>query len=162
MLSSMTFLPRILVLCAFLAATAPAFAATPLPARDAELTRIAFGSCSKETLPQPIWSAVLATKPELFVFLGDNIYGDTRDMDVLRGKYARLAAIDGFRALRAQVPVVATWDDHDFGEDDAGGDYPMKEQSRGIFLDFWGEPADSQRRGRDGVYTSYRKAGACS
>ncbi|MFX9912103.1 hypothetical protein ABTP43_20035, partial [Acinetobacter baumannii] len=59
------------------------------------------------------------------------------------------------RALRAQVPVVATWDDHDYGEDDAGGEYPMKEQSRRIFLDFWGEPVDSLRRERDGVYTSY-------
>ena len=152
------FLPalhRIFILCVIFAMTAPAIAATPLPAQDAELTRIAFGSCSKETLPQPIWAAVLSEKPELFVFLGDNIYGDTRDMDVLRGKYAKLAAIDGFRTLRAQVPVVATWDDHDYGEDDAGGEYPMKEQSRRIFLEFWGEPADSPRRDRDGVYTSY-------
>jgi alkaline phosphatase D len=119
------------------------------------ITRIAFGSCSKETVPQPIWDAVLAAKPELFVFLGDNIYGDTRDMDVLRAKYARFAAIDGVRRLRAEVPVIATWDDHDFGENDAGGDYPMKEQSRQIFLDFWGEPPGSARRERDGVYTSY-------
>lgn len=145
----------VIATCALLVMACPAIAATPLPASDAELTRIAFGSCSKETQPQPIWSAVLAAKPELFVFLGDNIYGDTRDMDVLRGKYVKLAAIDGFRALRAQVPVVATWDDHDYGEDDAGGEYPMKEESRRIFLDFWGEPTDSSRRDRDGVYTSY-------
>ncbi len=130
-------------------------AAQPWPAADSQITRIAFGSCSKESLPQPIWDAVLAAKPELFVFLGDNIYGDTRDMDVLRAKYAKFAAIDGVRRLRAEVPVVATWDDHDFGENDAGSEYPMKAQSKRIFLDFWGEPADSPRRERDGVYTSY-------
>ena len=138
-----------------LCASVPSRAAVPLPAGDATIDRIAFGSCSKESLPQPIWDAVLAADPELFVFLGDNIYGDTRDMALLREKYARLARVDGFRRIRDRVPLVATWDDHDFGENDAGGDYPMKEDSRRIFLDFWGEPADSPRRARDGVYTSY-------
>lgn len=128
---------------------------TPWPAADAALTRIAFGSCSKESSPQPIWSAVLAKQPGLFMFLGDNIYGDTRDMEVLKAKYRKLATIDGFHRLRITTPVVATWDDHDYGENDAGADYPMKEQSRRIFLDFWGEPADSPRRTRDGVYTSH-------
>lgn len=149
--------PTLRILAAFLLAmtASSVVAGAPLPSRDTEITRIAFGSCSKETRPQPIWDAVLAAKPELFVFLGDNVYGDTRDMGVLRGKYEALAAIDGFRRLRSEVPLVATWDDHDYGENDAGGDYPMKEQSRRIFLDFWGEPTDSPRRDRDGVYTSY-------
>lgn len=136
-------------------ATAGANETAPWPVADAAMTRIAFGSCSKESLPQPIWDAVLAAQPELFVFLGDNVYGDTRDMAVLQAKYRKLATIDGFHRLRTTTPVVATWDDHDFGENDAGGDYPMKEQSRQIFLDFWGEPAESPRRARDGVYDSY-------
>ncbi len=148
------FLARHIAIWLLIAAALPA-AAQPWPAADAPITRIAFGSCSKESQPQPIWDAVLAAKPQMFVFLGDNIYGDTRDMDVLRAKYATLAAINGVRRLRAEVPVVATWDDHDFGENDAGGEYPMKVQSKRIFLDFWGEPADSPRRERDGVYTSY-------
>ncbi len=115
-------------------------------------SRIAFGSCAKEHKPQPIWDAVLAAKPELFVFLGDNVYGDTRDESVLRGKYAQLAQQPGFRRLCADVPILATWDDHDYGEDDAGAEYPMKEASRRIFCDFWGEPASSPRRTRDGIY----------
>jgi alkaline phosphatase D len=127
----------------------------PHPALDRTLTRIAFGSCAKQDKEQPIWDTVLAAKPDLFVFLGDNIYGDTRDMDVLRAKYAKLAAKPGFQKLRASTPILAVWDDHDFGEDDAGGDYPMKEESRQIFLEFWGEPADSPRRSRNGIYASY-------
>lgn len=132
-----------------------ALAWQPLPDAQRSISRIAFGSCSKESRPQPIWDAVLARQPELFVFLGDNIYADTRDMQVMRRKYQQFSQIDGVRRLREQVPVVATWDDHDYGENDAGAEYPMKEQSRQIFLDFWGEPADSPRRQRDGVYTSY-------
>jgi alkaline phosphatase D len=91
-------------------------------------------------------------QPDLFIFLGDNIYGDTRNMNVLRAKYRRLARQPGFRRLCERTPVLATWDDHDYGEDDAGADYPMKLQSRKIFCDFWSEPPDSPRRRRDGIY----------
>ncbi len=124
-------------------------------ANDRPLSRIAFGSCAKQDKEQPIWDAVLAAKPDVFVFLGDNIYGDTRDMAVLRAKYAQLAAKPGFKKLRATTPTLAIWDDHDFGEDDAGVEYPMKEESRRIFLDFWKEPSDSPRWHRDGIYTSH-------
>jgi alkaline phosphatase D len=127
----------------------------PHVALDRTLTRIGFGSCAEGGKEQPIWQAVLAAQPELFLFLGDNVYGDTGDMAVLRAKYAELARQPGFAKLRDTTAIAATWDDHDFGEDDAGGDYPQKEASRQVFLDFWGEPADSPRRARDGVYASY-------
>jgi len=124
-------------------------------AADTVLTRIAFGSCAKESKPQPIWAAVLASNPQAFVFLGDNIYADTRDIAVIERKYAQLAAIEGFAQLRGNVPLFATWDDHDFGENDAGAEYPLKEASRKAFLKFWQEPADSPRWQHDGVYTSH-------
>ena len=119
------------------------------------LTRIAFGSCAKSQKPQPIWDAVLATEPDLFIFLGDNVYLDTRDPEVMRQRYAELAAQPGFQKLKATTPILAIWDDHDFGENDAGADYPMKEESRRQFLDFFGEAADSPRRTRDGIYTAH-------
>jgi len=134
-------------------ATAPV--SDPHPALGRTLVRIGFGSCAEASRPQPIWDAIHERQFDLFVFLGDNIYADTRDMSVLAAKYAELAAQPGFARLRAETPVLAIWDDHDFGEDDAGGDYPQKEESRRIFLDFWDVPADSPRRQRDGVYGSY-------
>jgi len=136
-------------------AAVPGASSDPHPALGRTLKRIAFGSCAEVDKPQPVWDPVLARKNDLFVFLGDNIYGDTRDMSVLSAKYAKFAAIPGVARLRSTTPVVAMWDDHDFGENDAGGEYPMKEQSREVFLDFWQEPADSPRRKRDGVYASY-------
>ena len=121
---------------------------------ERSLTRIAFGSCAEQHKPQPIWDAVQAARPELFVFLGDNVYGDTRVRSELEAAYAELATQPGFQRLRASTPVMATWDDHDYGENDAGSDYPMKRESREVFLEFWNEPADSPRREREGVYTS--------
>lgn len=119
---------------------------------DEPLSVISFGSCAKQDRPQPIWDAVVATEPQRFLFIGDNIYGDTNDMAVLRNKYALLGAQPGYQKLRAQCPVLATWDDHDLGANDAGAEYPHRRESQQIFLDFFGVPADSPRRKRDGVY----------
>jgi alkaline phosphatase D len=138
-----------------LAAAAPAAFAAPDPAPDRPLTRIAFGACAHQDKDQPIWEAVLAAKPDLFVFLGDNVYGDTLDPDVLKAQYAKLAAKPGFQRLRETVPIAAVWDDHDYGENDIGRDYAMKTQSRQMFCDFWGVAPDSPRRTQPhGVFTS--------
>jgi alkaline phosphatase D len=131
---------------------------TALAAKTSEpaLTRIAFGSCARQNKEQPIWDQVNAWNPELFIFLGDNIYGDTEDMDVLRGKYDMLAAKPGFQKLRAQSEVIATWDDHDYGVNDGGREYRMKRESREIFLDFWQVPANHPRRLQaEGIHAAY-------
>jgi alkaline phosphatase D len=144
----------LLVTAALLASSRVAHAATPLPQLDHDrmLSRVAFGSCAHQDHPQPIWEQVRATKPEIFLFIGDNIYGDTRDMAVLKRKYDQELAVPGFARLRAEVPVLGTWDDHDLGENDAGGDYPFKRESQQLCLDFFGVPADSPRRKQEGVY----------
>lgn len=116
------------------------------------MRRIAFGSCAKESNPQPIWESVVAAEPELFLFIGDNIYGDAREADVLAKKWRQLGAQPGYRKLKATCPVLATWDDHDYGWNDAGEEYPLKVESQRLFLDFFGESADSPRRQRAGVY----------
>ncbi len=119
-------------------------------------SKILFGSCGHQDKAIPIFDAINKEQADLFMFLGDNIYGDTEDMSVLADKYQRLGQKPGFKTLRANTPIIAMWDDHDYGENDAGSEYPKKQQSRKIMLDFWQEPADSARRTReDGIYTSY-------
>ena len=119
-------------------------------------SKILFGSCGHQDKNIPIFNAINKEQGDLFIFLGDNIYGDTNDMDVLADKYQRLGAKPGFKTLKAQTPIIAMWDDHDYGQNDAGKEYPHKEQSRQIMLNFWDEPANSARRTRpDGIYTSY-------
>src|SRR5438046_491914 len=111
----------------------------PVSAADESLlSRVAFGSCAKQDKPQPIWDAVVERKPELFVFLGDNIYADTQDMDVMRAKYALLGKQPGYQKLKKTCPILATWDDHDYGANDAGAEYPRKKEAQQVFLDFFG------------------------
>lgn len=121
----------------------------PLP------SRIAFGSCAEETKPQPVLDLVVKHRPDIFIYLGDNIYGDTKDMNVLRAKYDSLAAKPEFQRLKKNVKIFATWDDHDYGWNDSGKYYPYKKESKEIFLDFFDEPKNSSRRNHEGVYTSY-------
>ena len=96
-----------------------------------EISRIAFGSCAHQDKSQPIWEPIVATEPDLFVFTGDNIYGDTEDMEVMRAKYQKLGAKPGFLKLRASCPILAVWDDHDYGLNDAGKEYSKKVESGG-------------------------------
>jgi alkaline phosphatase D len=114
--------------------------------------RIAAGSCIRQDKPQPIWGAVADFAPNVLLMLGDNIYGDTEDMAVLREKYDVLAADPGFADLRRRLQIVAVWDDHDYGANDAGRDYPRRRESQQVFLDFFGVPADSPLRTQEGIY----------
>lgn len=120
------------------------------------LERIAFGSCATQSKPQPVWDEIVKTQPQLFLALGDNIYGDTTDMEVMKGKYAQLAAKPGYQALLKTCPVLATWDDHDYGVNDGGAGYSRKVESQQVMLDFYGVAPDSPRRRRAGVYESWR------
>ena len=123
---------------------------------QAPLSRIALGSCAKQTMPQPIWDAVLAWRPELFVFMGDNVYGDFNSADAtgLREAYAATRQIAGYQKLRETVPHLAIWDDHDYGSNDGGADFAHKAVSKALFLDFWKAAATDVRRTREGIYES--------
>ncbi|HEX8311278.1 MAG TPA: alkaline phosphatase D family protein [Chthoniobacteraceae bacterium] len=130
-------------------------AAAAIPVVAAELPeRIAFGSCAHQDRPQPMWETMIAQKPDLFLLIGDNIYGDTVDMDLLRAKYGKLGAQPGYQKLLSTCPLLATWDDHDFGRNDVGSDFPMKKESQQVFLNFFGVPLDSPRRTQEGVHSS--------
>ena len=124
------------------------------PSKNTEPTqvRIVFGSCAHEDQPQPMLEIAADYEPDVFIYLGDNIYGDTRNMDTLKAKYARLGAKSEFQNLKEKTTIYSVWDDHDYGENDAGRHYPYKEASKEIFMDFWEVPADSDRRKHEGIY----------
>ena len=115
-------------------------------------SRIAFGSCARQAKRQPILDTILAAEPELFIYLGDNIYADTRFKCIMRRKYNRLARKPEFQRLRAGLPTLSIWDDHDYGVNDSGVENKFKVEAEAEFLDFWRIPEDSPRRTRPGIY----------
>lgn len=136
--------------------------AAPLPASGKALSRIALGSCNGQGDDQGHWDAIAKASPDLFLFIGDNVYGDRVDgeviadpaptLDKLQVAYGQLAAQPQWQAFYQAVPTLVTWDDHDYGLNDQGGTFPHRARAEEIFLDFWKVPGDDPRRGRDGVY----------
>lgn len=122
------------------------------------ITKIAFGSCVDQDKPVPIFDAMAATNPDLLLLLGDNMYADLdRKLkvtpDVIRDKYAQVAKLPGFAKLKAASGrVLGTWDDHDYGKNDAGADWEHKDGAQKEFHDFFGTPKDDPRRARKGIY----------
>jgi alkaline phosphatase D len=138
-----------------LAAAALVPLAVPVAAQGAAISRIAFGTCADEKLPQPIWRAVRAWQPEFFIFAGDNVYGGVRrhDLAELQEAYARAQQHQEFMDfITGQQHHTAIWDDHDFGVNDGGVENPFKQEAKDAFLEFWRAPADDIRRRRDGLY----------
>jgi len=117
-----------------------------------EPTRIVFGSCLVQSRSHPALSVAIERSPELFVFLGDNVYADSADPAAIRRAYERLAASPLFQELRATTRVVATWDDHDYGRNDAGRGFTAREASESIFEEFWDVSGPAAER--PGVYRS--------
>lgn len=141
---------------AWLAASAGLLAgcASASPRAGAATLRIGVASCADQDKPQPVWDAVLAQRPDFFVFAGDNVYASDTPFDIarLRRAYAALAAKDNFERLRSAVPHLAVWDDHDYGLNDGGAEFAHKQASKDEFLRFWRVDANDPRRTREGLY----------
>jgi alkaline phosphatase D len=115
--------------------------------------QLVFVSCFKEQRPAPALQAIAELDPDVFIWMGDNVYGDTEDMEVLRAKYEVVRQHPAYARIRQSAQIIGVWDDHDYGANDAGKEYPMKAQSQQVLLDFLDVPDDSPRRTREGVYS---------
>jgi alkaline phosphatase D len=119
------------------------------------LTRIAFGSCNRQNLDQPLWDDILAFDPQLWVWMGDNIYADTKDPAQFRAKYNQQLGVEAYRKLATSADVIGIWDDHDYGFNDSGSEYPLKKESKAEMYRFLGVPEEDPRRDYEGAYASY-------
>ena len=137
--------------------TMPEAGPNPALSPATTLSRIAFGSCNHQSAPQHMWAQIAAQNPQLFLMIGDNVYGDNgwdadAGLESLRASYALQASHPEFAGFRAKFPMMATWDDHDFGLNDAGGSFPMRRWAEELFETFWG--SSDTVRARPGVYES--------
>lgn len=134
-------------------ATIPAW--KPLPDPSSLITRLAFGSCSSQEYPQPYWDTVTSFEPDIFLLMGDNVYGDCSDAHCteLRQAYFELASHPSVQGAAPKVSVFATLDDHDYGQQDCHADNPHKEIAVELFADFF-DLAPTLLPEKDGVYRS--------
>jgi alkaline phosphatase D len=118
------------------------FSTRTAPAGNAPF-RLAFGSCARHQLDaeQPVFRAIAAAEPDLFFWLGDNIYADTASAWVFAEDYRRQRAIASTLPLMRSTPQLAIWDDHDFGLNNSDLSNPNRETSLAAFRNYWANPA---------------------
>ncbi len=124
------------------------------------ISRIALTSCSNPARDLGFLGQVEATKPDLLLMMGDNVYGSNSPEDPnlasLNEAYIKLAEAPAFKSLVSRIPTLAVWDDHDYGINDGGGDFAYKAQAQTMFNRFWNVPANSPLRQRPGIYRALR------
>ncbi len=135
------------------------FRTAPSPGKPARF-RIAFGSCARvqEFPRQPIWDALKAWRPDLFFWLGDNVYADTLETALIAETYQQQRAVPEFQGFGGNVPQLATWDDHDYGLNNHDRTSPIKDEALTVFNRYWANPA----AGTDdtpGVFFRYQYGG---
>ncbi len=129
----------------------------PALAPDTVLTRLAFGSCNHQSASQHMWDQIARQNPQTFLMIGDNVYGDNAwngdaALESLRIAYADQAAHPEFQRFRGAVPMMASWDDHDYGLNDKGAAFPFRGWAEELFETFWN--SSDTVRSRPGIYDS--------
>ncbi|MFZ4069189.1 MAG: alkaline phosphatase D family protein [Caulobacterales bacterium] len=104
--------------------------------------RVGFGSCARRQRHpvQPIWDALNQAEPDLFFWLGDNIYGDSLERSILLEEYLRQRDVPNCRRFMAGRPQLAIWDDHDFGLNDSDRRNPIRNDALSVFKQVWANP----------------------
>lgn len=116
---------------------------------------ISFGSCNRHDEPQRLWKSIADENPDLWIWMGDIIYGDSKNMNVLSGKYMAQKSHPAYQRFLEQVPIVGIWDDHDYGVNNGGKEYESKSGSRDLLFDFLDVPKENPAWFREGGYQSY-------
>lgn len=117
---------------------------------------MALVSCFDQKRDASIVSQIANTYPSLLLMLGDNVYGDSETADLVNLKAAYRMAANKF-SLSAFAEIEAIWDDHDFGRNDGGADYPHKQAAKALFLEHFKVADNDPRRFRPGLYHSFRR-----
>ena len=103
-----------------------------------------------------IFETMANTAASFHIWMGDNWY--TREVDFstpwglnYRASRDRSHAI--LQRMMAAMPQYAIWDDHDYGPNDAGKSYILKEESRTIFKNYSLNPSYGEEG--KGIYTQF-------
>lgn len=116
------------------------------------VSRVAIIGCHRQDKPAPAFHRYLQSTPDLALWVGDNVYADSLDdIGHIESCYRRLESQTAFQKLRATTPFAVTWDDHDYGLNNFGKNYKLKDASRKLFRKFW-KMESLIPETRDGIY----------
>ncbi len=101
-----------------------------------------------------IFETMAKEKAAFMLWLGDSWY--TREVDYysewgLRYRASHDRAVGVLQPFLKAMPHFATWDDHDYGPNDIGSNYVLKDVSRDIFNRYFCNPSSGENG--QGIYT---------
>ena len=102
--------------------------------------RFAFGSCTRDRA-QPIFGAIEALAPDAFLFVGDNHYANSADLESLWWFYRDALGVPERASLLSLTPTLAVWGDHDYVGNNTDGTAPGKPNALRAFGDYWANPS---------------------
>jgi alkaline phosphatase D len=106
----------------------------------------------------PIVNSIVQKKPDLMIWLGDNVYMREADYSSKIGiirRYEHTRALPELQSLLGSVHHYAIWDDHDYGPNDSDRGYTLKHEARDVFKQFWGNPTYGNAK-QEGIYTTFQ------
>lgn len=125
-------------------------------AKDAPPITIALGSCyflndgdgaRRRDLAYgggyEIFDAIADKKPDVMLWLGDNVYLRRQEYHDTAAMALRYRATRGFAPLQRLLTAtshLAVWDDHDYGPNDADGAFGLKGETLRLFRLYWANP----------------------
>jgi alkaline phosphatase D len=109
--------------------------------------KVAFGSCAVYTKDENvtrIYESMASKKPDLMVWMGDNIYLGGEDWNSYKNifkAYSLNRSLVQLQPLLAATHHYAIWDDHDYGPDNSDSSFHNKQISLEAFKNFWANPS---------------------
>lgn len=138
--------------------------------RSPRSVKIAVLSCAMDHLHRDdIWDEFANQAPELAFFIGDNVYCDRKtlnekvdvpDPQLIWERYVATRLRLSFYYQKKLTPVLATWDDHDFGANNATGSFPYATEARATFEAFFAQDETPDLRAGPGIARGFSAFGA--
>ncbi len=117
--------------------------------------RLGLGSCNKADHDQSYWQTIRDANIDAWVWLGDIVYADTKNPKKLKKHYSELRCNDYYKQFSKTHDIYGIWDDHDYGDNDGGKDFTIKEKSKTILLKFLKVPKSNAAWNREGAYQAH-------
>ncbi|XGC81941.1 hypothetical protein ACES2L_05525 [Bdellovibrio bacteriovorus] len=116
-----------------------------------ESVNFALCSCMHDMDHKPeIWRHLVNKNPDVIFFIGDSVYLDSGlvggggvNPEHMWKRFCESRKTLEIYYSKKLIPILATWDDHDFGKNDTNSkDFPYVKESQDNFLSFFAQDTD--------------------
>ena len=81
-----------------------------------------------------MWPWINANNPDLWIWMGDIIYMDSDSMEITRKAYDIQKNNADYLILRDSAEIIGIWDDHDYGMNDGGKEWSVKDKKKELMF----------------------------